>query len=97
MSTKGVFIFTIGLFSILFANLVLAQGQESKSISIDLTADFFGKYIWRGQNLSDDPVFQPGVSVGYGNFTAGVWGNMDLTNINGNSGDFSEMDYSIDY
>ena len=97
MGTKGVFIFTIGLLSILLANSVLAQEQESKDISIDLTVDFFGKYVWRGQNLSDDPVFQPGVSVGYGNFTAGVWGNMDLTNINGNSGDFSEMDYSIDY
>jgi len=72
--------------------------EEQKSIfEYEFTADYVGKYIWRGQNLSDDPVFQPGLSIAHGNLTAGIWGNMDLTNINGNSGDFSEVDYSLDY
>ena len=66
-------------------------------IDFDITVDYFGKYIWRGQNLSDDPVFQPGLSVSYKGLTAAIWGNMDLTNINGNTGDFSELDYSIDF
>ena len=68
-----------------------------KRIEFEITADFFSKYIWRGQNLSDDPVFQPGLSAAYGNLTFGIWGNLELTNINGNSGDFSEIDYSLDY
>ena len=85
---------TVGLIMLLCGTgTVLAEDK----IEFELTADFFGKYIWRGQNLSDDPVFQPGLSIGYGNLTAVVWGNMDLRNINGNSGDFSEMDYSLDY
>ena len=46
-------------------------------IGFELTADYFGKYIWRGQNLSDDPVFQPGISATYGNLTAGIWCNLD--------------------
>ena len=66
-------------------------------IDFEITADYFGKYIWRGQNLSDDPVFQPGLSASYKGLTAAIWGNLDLTNINGNSGDFSEVDYSLDY
>ena len=66
-------------------------------VDLELTANFMGKHIWRGQNLSDDPVLQPGVSASYNGLTAGIWGNMDLTNINGNSGDFSEVDYSLDY
>lgn len=66
-------------------------------IDFELTSDFFGKYIWRGQNLDDDPVFQPGFSASYKGLTASVWGNLELTNINGNSGDFSELDYSLDY
>jgi len=66
-------------------------------IDYTLSADFLGKYVWRGQNLNNKGVFQPSLSIGYGNLTAGIWGNMDLTNINGNSGDFSEMDYSLDY
>lgn len=66
-------------------------------IGVELTTDFFSKYIWRGQNLSDDPVFQPGLTVSSGNLSVSVWGNMDLTSINGNDGDFSELDYSLDY
>jgi hypothetical protein len=66
-------------------------------IDFEATADFLGKYIWRGQNLDDDPVFQPGISANYRGLTASIWGNLELTNINGNSGDFSEMDYTLDY
>ena len=66
-------------------------------VEFEFTSDFNGKYIWRGQNLVDDPVFQPGLSASYQGLTASIWGNLDLTNVNGNSGDFSEIDYTIDY
>lgn len=66
-------------------------------IELEVTSDFFSKYIWRGQNLDDDPVFQSGISAHYGGLTAAIWGNLELTNINGNSGDFSELDCSLDY
>jgi hypothetical protein len=82
---------------IVFLLLTAAAAAEDSAIGVDVSADFYGKYIWRGQNLSDDPVFQPGVSITWGKLTAGFWGNMDLTNINGNSGDFSEVDYSLDF
>ncbi len=72
---------------------VFAEGK----IDFELRADYFGKYIWRGQNISDDPVFQPSISAGYAGLTASIWGNIELTNINDNSGDFSEIDYSLDY
>lgn len=72
---------------------VLAEEE----IGFELSADFSGKYIWRGQNLNDDPVFQPGISAAYGNFTAGIWGNLDLTGINDRNGDFLEMDYYLDW
>ncbi len=66
-------------------------------LGLELTTDFASKYIWRGQNLNDDPVFQPGFSAAFGNFTAGIWGNLDLTNINDRNGDFLEMDYYLDW
>lgn len=68
-----------------------------EKIDFPITADYLGKYIWRGQNLSDDPVFQPGLSASYKGLTALIWGNLELTNINGNNGDFSELDYSLGY
>jgi len=62
-----------------------------------MTADFFSKYVWRGQNLVDAGVFQPGFSFGYAGFAADIWGSLDLTDENGFKGDFTEVDYSLDY
>ncbi|MBN2581969.1 MAG: MipA/OmpV family protein [Planctomycetes bacterium] len=65
------------------------------SVSFDLT--FNSKYVWRGMLLTDDPVFQPSVNVEWKGFTVNVWGNMDLTSVNRNEGDFNEVDVSVDY
>jgi hypothetical protein len=86
--------FLVVLSMVIFSSgMVFAEDE----IGFELTTDYFGKYIWRGQNLSDDPVFQPGISATYGNFTAGIWGNLDLTNINDREGNFLEMDYYLDW
>jgi len=65
------------------------------TIELETSVDFLSKYIWRGQNIDDDPVFQPSISAAYGNLAASIWGNLELTNINDKSGDFSEIDYSL--
>ncbi len=75
---------------------VSAEAEKEK-LGFGISADYFGKYIWRGQNLNDDSVFQPSISANYAGLTAAIWGSFDLTNYNGNSGDFSELDYSLDY
>ncbi len=87
--------FLIVISSLLF--FVTNNTFASDSIDFEINFDFVGKYIWRGQNLVDDPVFQPSFTGSYENLTATIWGNLELTNINGNSGDFSEVDYSLDY
>lgn len=84
----------IGLIVLTFGS---GEASAEDEIDFEVTADLFGKYIWRGQNLNDDPVFQPGVTAAYGNLTGGIWGSLELTNINGNSGDFSELEYWLDY
>ncbi len=75
------------------ADLVVADEE----ISFELTTDNFGKYIWRGQNLDDDIVFQPGISASYNGLTVGIWGNMELTKINDCRDEITEFDYSLDY
>src|SRR4030042_4302561 len=72
-----------------------AVGQEQ--IAFGLTSDFYSKYVWRGQLLNDDFVYQPGISASYKEFTFSLWGNVDLTNYGGNSGEFTEYDLIIDY
>lgn len=66
-------------------------------VRFEVTADAFSKYVWRGQNLVDGWVFQSAVSVGYKGLTGAIWGNLDLTDKNDRSGEFTEIDYSIDY
>ncbi len=71
--------------------------RAEEGVSFDVSADYLGKYIWRGHNVDDDPVFQPAIGVGYKGFTASVWGNLETTGINGNSGEFTELNYTLEY
>lgn len=72
-------------------------GVAEEAVGLDLSADFVSKYIWRGQNLNDDYAFQPGATVSYLGFSAGIWGSLDMTDIGDNKGEFTEVDYSLDY
>lgn len=75
----------------------LAEEGAEEGISVDLNTDFFSKYIWRGQLLTDDWVFQPSIDVGYKTLSLSIWGNMDLTNYNNQDGEFSEIDYTLEH
>jgi hypothetical protein len=84
----------IGLIMSLFGS---GEVSAEDRIDFELTVDDVSKYIWRGQNLDDDRVFQPGLNASYRDLTASIWGNLELTNINDKRGDFSELDYSLGY
>ena len=77
----------------LMSNRMLKAEDE---VSIGASADIFSKYVWRGQNLVDDWVLQPGAYVSYKDITASFWGNLDLTDENGYNGEFSEIDLTLD-
>lgn len=68
-----------------------------KDWSVTLDAAFNGKYVWRGINVVDDPVFQPSLAASYKGWTASIWGNLELTGVNGFGGDFTELDFGLDY
>jgi len=70
---------------------------DDDGLGIDITADFFSKYVWRGQLLNDNYVFQPGISKTFGGLTLGIWGNMDMTSEATKGGDMTEVDYYADY
>lgn len=79
--------------------LMIAAGTASalEDVTVDVSVDYVGKYIWRGQVLTNDPVLQPAVTVGMDKLSLGVWGNYDTTNISGERGEFTEIDYTLDY
>lgn len=81
---------------VVLAGLVCGAFAE-EGVGLDLSADFVSKYIWRGQNLNDDYVFQPGAGVSYLGLRAGIWGSVDMTGSCDNEGKCTEIDYSLDY
>lgn len=83
----------------LVLGLLVVAGVSSaqEDITVDASIDYFGKYLWRGQLWTDDPVLQPAVNVGYDKFTMSVWGNYELTSVNAETQEFTEIDYTLDY
>lgn len=66
-------------------------------LDIEAEVPVYTKYVWRGMNLVDDAVLQPNLEIALLGFTLGAWGNMDLTDINGTKGKFTEGDYKLGY
>lgn len=74
-----------------------AAASAEDEVTVGVTTDLLSKYIWRGQNIVDDWVLQPGASIGYQGFTGSIWGNVDLTGALVDEWEFSEVDYALDY
>jgi hypothetical protein len=86
----------------LAGSCVFLGAEEAKSpFSASVSAGYYSKYIWRGQNVNDTSVLQTNVSGSAYGFTGSIWSNIDLTNDSqfapNNAGEFSEIDYSLDY
>ena len=82
---------------LIVAGSCAVMAEEESKVEFEITADFYSKYIWRGIVVTDDHVFQPGASATFGGLTAGVWGNLELTDFSDNDGEFTEVDYYLDY
>lgn len=65
--------------------------------TVGFSLDYFGKYVWRGQDVTDEPVLQPSTTIGLGNLSLGIWGNLETTNVNNEKNAFTEVDYTLDY
>jgi hypothetical protein len=83
--------------AIIFAEAKAADDANSQPLGVGMTFDYFSKYIWRGQALNDESVFQPSIYLSKYGFTAAIWGSMDMKNNLDNAGNFTEVDTSLDY
>jgi len=75
----------------------MAEDEGGLPFSVGTDHAFLNKYIWRGLDPTDEAVWQPDVWISAYGFTANVWANMDLTDINDNQGEFNEIDYTLGY
>jgi len=74
-----------------------ADEMNSQPLGVGVKLNYVSKYIWRGQNLNDRSAFQPSISLSKYGFTGSIWSTQDWTGVNGHSGDFTQINYSLDY
>lgn len=77
--------------------LLSSIATAEDELGFSLGGDFVSKYVWRGQLVNDDYVFQPTGEVTYGNMTFGIWGSFDFTDYTDRKDSFQEVDYYFDY
>jgi len=76
--------------------------EVEKNRGFSFTMDFATECVFRGAVLTDEEDLQPSVEFSFsepfpdGDVTVGVWGNRETSNITGESGNFTEMDYYVD-
>ena len=68
-----------------------SQETNDKKAKLNVGADIFSRYVWRGQDYGQSPSLQPSISIVKGGFEAGVWGAY------ASNGGYSETDPYIKY
>ncbi len=82
-----------GLMTLTAAVPALALGP----LDIEAELPVYSKYVWRGMNLANDWVLQPNFDISVFGFNFNFWGNMNLSDVNGTSGEFDEINYNLSY
>ena len=78
--------------------VMVGQAPASSEAEASVEAALVSSYVWRGQVLNNDMVFQPQFTIAQYGVSFNVWANYDLgENYIGIQGDFSELDLSLAY
>jgi hypothetical protein len=101
MKMRGILVWSLGALWLVCAGGFLMAEEAKNPFSASVSAGYYSKYIWRGQNVNDSSVLQTNVSGSAYGFTGAIWTNLDMTKDShtapNNFGEISEIDYSLDY
>jgi hypothetical protein len=70
---------------------------DAPAVAVNADLPIASAYVWRGQVLNDEAVFQPALNLSKGGFGLNVWGNENLTDAVADAGKFSEIDLTASY
>ncbi len=87
------------MFTAALLTLVLGAATAAAMGPLDVSAGVgvHSKYVWRGQIVTPEAVVQPELGLGLAGLSIGVWGNVDLTEVNGYETSLTETDWSVGY
>jgi hypothetical protein len=77
-------------------------GAQDAPVTVSVDNSIFSKYVWRGINLVDGPVWQPSITAASGAWSLNLWGNLELDDTNtyaagSGRGKFTELDTTLAY
>ncbi|MBN2318149.1 MAG: hypothetical protein JXR49_03695 [Acidobacteria bacterium] len=87
----------LGIMILIFVTGSIAAAQDEPVFSADISVDYASMYVWRGIPVNRESVMQPAVAGSAYGFTGSIWANIDMTDFAGTAGEFSEIDYALDY
>lgn len=60
--------------------LLVTPSNAQQGLSVSTTLESYSAYIWRGEQLGDKVVLQPGIALGFGRsgITVGAWGSFSV-------------------
>lgn len=70
---------------------------EAPALAANTDLPVLSAYVWRGQVLNDEAVFQPALNMTKGGLGLNVWGNFNLTDAASDDPEFSEIDLTLSY
>lgn len=74
-----------------------AATSDEDGITYGASVGFFTQYVSRGLVISNEPVLQPELSLGWHGWRLGVWNNVDLTDGNVAPWRLIETDWTLSY
>lgn len=74
-----------------------AQKEEEEALWTALGVSYLNKYLAKGVLATDGPVMQVNAEAQLYDFYFNFFANMDLDNVNGNRGEFNELDFTLGY
>lgn len=79
------------------ASVVCAEGLPKWDMTLDNA--YVSEYVWRGLQLNPDATYQPSLTFSdeESGVSINIWGSMDTTDVYGQSGSFTELDYTLSY
>lgn len=82
----------------LCVGIAALAGSPAQAATAEYGFDFASAYVWRGLTVVDGAVWQPSFTLAHDSgFSFNTWGNLDLDSVNGNEGEFTEVDLTAAY
>ncbi len=71
--------------------------HSSSPVMVGADLTYKSQYIWRGIQFNSESVFWPDVWINWNELTFVVFGSVDMTDVTKRRGEFTEMDFFLEY